>query len=122
MRTTFMISPITRDSSTSNTRQSIVTAVACLLGLVAVFIADLKIPGQVTVSALAVLPIAAAAWLLSERQMVVVVAVAIAAQAVLGVNGAVSWLSAAAAVCTFAVVAVLVRLAAQGFGGVPEDP
>jgi signal transduction histidine kinase len=105
----------------SSTRQTVVAAVACLLGLVAVFVADLKIPGQVTVSALGVFPIAAAAWLLSERQTALVLLVAFTAQAVLGIEGAVSWLSAGAAICTFAAVAVLVRFAAQGFAAVARN-
>jgi signal transduction histidine kinase len=93
-------------------------AVACTLGIVALFIADLSTPSQVTVGALGVLPIAAAAWLLPRRATVLVATLAILAQVILALSGSVGWVSAAAAVSTFVAVVLLVRAAAQGFHAV----
>ena len=83
----------------TSSRSAAPIAIACMLGILAVFIADLNTPTQVTVSALGVFPIAAAAWLLSRRAMLSVLLLAILAEVVLGFYGAISlvssWRSAA---------------------------
>ena len=110
-----------RHAAASQSRSPAPIAVACMSGILAVFTADLITPSQVTVSALGVLPIAAAAWLLPRRGTVLVLMLAILAQVVLGGYGAVSWVSAAAAVSTFTAVVLLVRAAAQGFAAVTAN-
>jgi signal transduction histidine kinase len=105
----------------TSSRSAAPIAIACTLGILAVFIADLNTPTQVTVSALGVFPIAAAAWLLSRRAMLSVLLLAILAEVVLGFYGAISLVSAAAAVSTFIAVVLLVRAAAQGFAAVTAN-
>jgi signal transduction histidine kinase len=95
--------------------------IACTLGILALFIADLSTPSQVTVGALGVLPIAAAAWLLPRRATALVLTLSILAQLVLVLTGSVSWVSAAAAASTFVAVVLLVRAAAQGFAAVTAN-
>ena len=84
----------------------------CLVALGLVMVADLAAPRHATVGAIALLPVAAAAWLLSVRLTVVVVAVAMVLSVVDSAVGAIHPITAATQLVMCPVLAVLARLAA----------
>lgn len=93
-------------------REGVVFMVICLLALALVTMADMVAPTHATVGAIALLPVAAAAWLLSQRLAVVVVVVAMALQAASAVFGAVHPLTAVTQFLMIPLLAFLARVAA----------
>ena len=97
----------------ASARSGWLVGVGCVLLLVGLFVADLRTPATVTTGALAVLPVGVAAWVLSRQALLGVLAVGILAQVVVAANGSISVPTAAAAVLTLVVVALVARFAAE---------
>jgi signal transduction histidine kinase len=95
-------------------REGVVFMVICLVALGLVTTADLVAPRHASVSVIALLPVGAAAWLLSRTPAVVVVVVAMALQAVVVVFGAVPFLTAMTQFLMIPVLAYMARVAATG--------
>jgi len=85
-------------------------AVACGVLLLLVFLGDVLTPIQVAFSALGLLPLLAAMWLLSDRVALAVAAVAVLQLVVTGVAGRLSPATVASEATAYVLLAVVCRL------------
>ena len=90
-------------------REGAVFMAICLVALALVTTADIVAPAHATVGAIALLPVGAAAWLLSRRLAVVVVVVAMALQVLSTIVGAVPLLTALTQLLMIPLLAFLAR-------------
>lgn len=85
-------------------------AVACAAALLLVFLGDILTPIQVAVSALGLIPLLAAMWLLSDRVALAVAAIAIAQLLITGFVGRLSLATVASEATAYVLLAVVCRL------------
>ncbi len=90
----------------------------CVLGLILVFIGDISTPIQVAVSALGLIPLLAAIWLLSSRSALLVSIVAVGQLLLSGLLGTLSPITVASETTAYVVLAVACRLVANGLSQV----
>ncbi len=95
-------------------REGLIFMIICLIAVALVTTADLVAPAHTTVGAIVFLPVAAAAWLLSQRLALVVVAVAMAMQWLPVVAGVSQPLTAGTRFLMIPVLALLAHVAATG--------
>jgi DNA-binding CsgD family transcriptional regulator len=88
----------------------IVVAGACILVLLLVFVGDLVTPVQVALTALGLIPLLAAAWLLSDRLALAVAVVALGQLVLTAALGAVSIPTAVSEATAYVVLGLVVRL------------
>ena len=89
-------------------------AIACIAALLLVFVVDILTPIQVAVSALGLIPILTAMWLLSDRLALIVGAVAVSQLLLTGALGRLSLPTVASEGAAYVVLAMLCRLYADG--------
>ena len=94
--------------------QSYLTAAMAVLAVFAIYWSDIHAPDNVTVGALAVLPVLAASWLLDGRLTTIVTAVAIASRILLAYQAVLTPLTAGAEGISLPLVAAAGHLAARG--------
>ena len=82
----------------------------CILGLVLVFIGDISTPIQVAVSALGLIPLLVAIWLLSGRSALLVSVVAVGQLLLSGLLGTLSPITVASETTAYVVLALACRL------------
>lgn len=90
--------------------EEILFAAGCILLLLAVFAGDLLTPVEVALSALGLIPLLAAAWLLSDRLALAVAVVALGQLVVTGALGAVSIPTVVSEATAYLVLGSVVRL------------
>lgn len=90
--------------------QELPVGAACLVGLVLVFIADIVTPIQVALSALGLIPLLTAMWLLSVRLALVVGIVAVGQLLVTGVLGTLNPVTVASEMTAYVLLALVCRL------------
>ncbi len=100
-------------------------AAACILALVLVFVGDVTTPIQVAVSALGLIPLLTAMWLLSGGLALAVGIIAVGQLLVTGVLGTLSPVTVASEVTAYVVLALVCRLYARSlaellFGATPS--
>ncbi len=88
----------------------IAVAAACIVLLLLVFIGDLVTPVQVALTALGLIPLLAAAWLLSDRLALAVTVVALGQLVLTAALGAVSLPTAVSEATAYVVLGLVVRL------------
>jgi signal transduction histidine kinase len=96
----------------AGSHEGLLFAAICLLALWLVTVADLVGPRHATVGAIALLPVAAASWLLSRRLILLVVAIAMLLGGAEAVAGVVSPTTALSQIAMMPLLAILTRLAA----------
>jgi DNA-binding CsgD family transcriptional regulator len=99
-----------RPYALAHRREGFLLAGACILALLLVFIADVVTPRQVALSALGLIPLLAAMWLLSDALALVVGAIALTQLVVTGVLGTLSLPTVASEGAAYVVLAVVCRL------------
>lgn len=95
------------------TRAEIPVAVACILLMVGIFAADVLEPPRRVIGIIDVVPMLAAAWLLSMPIAAIVCATGLVLLIVTGLIGVVDWVTVSIEVITFLVVAGVARLYAE---------
>lgn len=90
--------------------EEIPVAAACIVLLLAVFVGDLVTPVQVALTALGLIPLLAAAWLLSDRLALAVAVVALGQLVLTAGLGAVSIPTAVSEATAYVVLGLVVRL------------
>jgi DNA-binding CsgD family transcriptional regulator len=88
----------------------IAIAAACIVVLLLVFVGDLLTPVQVALTALGLIPLLAAAWLLSDRLALAVAVVALGQLVLSAAIGAVSVPTAVSEATAYVVLGLVVRL------------
>jgi DNA-binding CsgD family transcriptional regulator len=88
----------------------IVVAAGCIVVLLLVFVGDLVTPVQVALTALGLIPLLAAAWLLSDRLALAVAVVALGQLVLTAALGAVSLPTAVSEATAYVVLGLVVRL------------
>jgi DNA-binding CsgD family transcriptional regulator len=88
-------------------------AAACIALLLLVFISDLLTPVQVAVSAIGLIPLLAALWVLSSPPAALVGAIAIGQLVLTGLLGALSWPTIAAEGSAYLLLGLVCRLYAE---------
>jgi DNA-binding CsgD family transcriptional regulator len=88
----------------------IAVAAACIVLLLMVFVGDLLTPVQVALTALGLIPLLAAAWLLSDRLALAVAVVALGQLVLSAALGAVSVPTAVSEATAYVVLGLVVRL------------
>lgn len=88
-------------------------AAVCVLALMVVFIGDISTPIQVAVSALGLLPLLTAIWLLSGRLALLVTGVAVGQLLLSGFLGTLSPITVASETTAYVVLAAVCRLLAD---------
>lgn len=88
----------------------IAVAAGCIVLLVLVFVGDLVTPVQVALTALGLIPLLAAAWLLSDRLVLAVAVVALGQLVLTAALGAVSIPTAVSEATAYVVLGLVVRL------------
>jgi len=88
----------------------IVVAATCIVVLLLVFVGDLVTPVQVALTALGLIPLLAAAWLLSDRLALAVAVVALGQLVLTAALGAVSIPTAVSEATAYVVLGLVVRL------------
>jgi DNA-binding CsgD family transcriptional regulator len=106
--------------------QELPVAAACVLALVLVFVGDVATPIQVAVSALGLIPLVTAMWLLSGRLALAVGIIAVGQLLVTGVLGTLSAVTVGSEVTAYVVLALVCRLYARSlaellFGATPPS-
>jgi len=106
--------------------QELPVAAACILALVLVFVGDVATPIQVAVSALGLIPLLTAMWLLSGRPALAVGTTAVGQLLVTGILGTLSLVTVASEVTAYVVLALVCRLYARSlsdllFGATPPS-
>ena len=101
-----------RPQSLVKTPAGLALAIACALVLIGLGISDLFTPVNVTVSAVGVFPVLAAAWFLSLRATVAIAALAVLLQIWLLTVSSIDWLTVAADVAALLLMAAIGRFAA----------
>jgi DNA-binding CsgD family transcriptional regulator len=91
-------------------REEIAVAAACIVLLLLVFAGDLVTPVQVALTALGLIPLLAAAWLLSDRLALAVAVVALGQLILTAALGAVSIPTAVSEATAYVVLGLVVRL------------
>ena len=97
-------------------------ALACLLLLLALFAGDLMEPPRRVIGIIDVVPMLAAAWLLSTAVAAVICLGSVALLILTGVMGVVDWVTVSIEVTTFVLIAVFARLYAQSLLDVLSFP
>jgi DNA-binding CsgD family transcriptional regulator len=90
--------------------EEIVVAAGCIAVLLLVFVGDLVTPVQVALTALGLIPLLAAAWLLSDRLALAVAVVALGQLVLTAALGAVSIPTAVSEATAYVVLGLVVRL------------
>jgi DNA-binding CsgD family transcriptional regulator len=90
--------------------EEIPVAAACIVLLLAVFVGDLVTPVQVALTALGLIPLLAAAWLLSDRLALAVAVVALGQLVLTAALGDVSIATAVSEATAYVVLGLVVRL------------
>jgi signal transduction histidine kinase len=101
--------------SLAGTPAGLALEIACLFMLLALCWSDLNTPINVTVSAVAVFPVLAAAWWLSLRATVGVTVVGVLLQILLYSVASIDWHDAAADIAAMLLMAVIGRFAARNW-------
>lgn len=96
--------------------EEIAVAAACIVLLLLVFAGDLLTPVQVALTALGLIPLLAAAWLLSDRLALAVAVVALGQLVLTAAIGAVSVPTAVSEATAYVVLGLVVRLYAGSLG------
>jgi signal transduction histidine kinase len=91
---------------------SVWVVAACVAALAGVYMSDLALPTEFTLSAIGVFPIVVASWLLSLPMTLLVVMAGVALQASLGILGGDNWINSITAISTFSLIAIIGRVAA----------
>jgi DNA-binding CsgD family transcriptional regulator len=99
-----------RPYALAHRREGFLLAGASTIALLLVFVADVVTPRQVALSALGLIPLLAAMWLLSDELALVVGAIALAQLVVTGVLGTLSLPTVASEGAAYLVLAVVCRL------------
>jgi DNA-binding CsgD family transcriptional regulator len=90
--------------------EEIAAAAACIVLLLLIFLGDLVTPVQVALGALGLIPLLAAAWLLSDRLALAVALVAVGQLVLTAALGALSVPTVVAEATTYVVLGLVVRL------------
>jgi DNA-binding CsgD family transcriptional regulator len=106
--------------------QELPVAAACIAALALIFVADVATPIQVAVSALGLIPLLTAMWLLSGRLALAVASMAVGQLLLTGILGSLSPVTVASEVTAYVVLAVVARLYARSladllFGVTPSS-
>lgn len=100
----------------------IVVAAACIAVLLLVFVGDLVTPVQVALTALGLIPLLAAAWLVSDRLALAVAVVALGQLVLTAALGAVSIPTAVSEGTAYVVLGLVVRLYAGSLADLLSRP
>jgi len=100
----------------------IVLAAGCIVVLLLVFVGDLVTPVQVALTALGLIPLLAAAWLLSDRLALAVAVVALGQLVLTAALGAVSIPTAVSEATAYVVLGLVVRLYAGSLAELLSRP
>jgi DNA-binding CsgD family transcriptional regulator len=100
----------------------IVVAAGCIVVLLLVFVGDLVTPVQVALTALGLIPLLAAAWLLSDRLALAVAVVALGQLVLTAALGAVSIPTAVSEATAYVVLGLVVRLYAGSLAELLSRP
>src|SRR3982074_1073848 len=95
----------------------VVVAAACIFVLLLVFVGDLVTPVQVALTALGLIPLLAAVWLLSDRLALAVAVVALGQLVLTAALGAVSIPTAVSEATAYVVLGLVGRLDAGSLAG-----
>lgn len=110
MRSTIVSRMLLPPYALAHRPQELPLAGTCVLALVLVFIGDITTPVQIAVSALGLLPLLTAMWLLSAPLALVVAAVAIGQLLLTGILGTLSLVTVASEATAYVVLAAVCRL------------
>jgi DNA-binding CsgD family transcriptional regulator len=102
--------------------EEIVVAAGCIVVLLLVFVGDLVTPVQVALTALGLIPLLAAAWLLSDRLALAVAVVALGQLVLTAALGAVSIPTAVSEATAYVVLGLVVRLYAGSLAQLLSRP
>jgi DNA-binding CsgD family transcriptional regulator len=100
----------------------IAVAAGCIVLLILVFVGDLVTPVQVALTALGLIPLLAAAWLLSDRLALAVAVVALGQLVLTAALGAVSVPTAVSEATAYVVLGLVVRLYAGSLAELLSRP